>query len=81
MAISRLDSLSDVEAKERHIRAIADLLEDGKHVNVAYGTQFLAALIEKRIDQHEQRDQGKECIEQLALLENHLSGLGFDYWN
>lgn len=56
MAISRLDSLSDVEAKERHIRAIADLLEDGKHINVAYGTQFLAALIEKRIDQHEQRD-------------------------
>ena len=81
MAISRLDTLSDIEAKERHIRAIADLLEDGKHINVAYGTQFLAALIEKRIDQHEQRNQGKECIEQVTLLENHLSGLGFDNWN
>ena len=50
LAISRLDTLADVEAKERHIRAIAEILDNGKHRQVAYGFQFLSMLIEKRID-------------------------------
>ena len=79
--MSRLDTLSDNEAKERHIRRIAELLEDGKHSQVAYGAQFKTSLIEKRIEQYEQRNQGKECIEEVIKLENHLKPLGLDRKN
>ena len=47
--VSRLDTLDDNEAKERHIRRLRELIEDGKHSKVAYGTQFKTRLIEKLI--------------------------------
>ena len=37
LIMSRLDTLAENEAKERHIRLIAEKLEDGKHSTVAYG--------------------------------------------
>ena len=51
--ISRLDNLSDIEAKERHFRRISELLKEGKYKQVAYGTQWLLYLILKRMDQAE----------------------------
>ena len=53
LAITRLDTLSDIEAKERHIRSMLDLLEDDKYKNVAYGKEFMLDLIEILLREHE----------------------------
>jgi hypothetical protein len=36
--ISRLDTIADIEAKERHFKRINELLDDEKYKQIAYGT-------------------------------------------
>ena len=61
--IGRLDEISDVDSKERHLTIIKEMLLDGKYKKLAYGQVMLIELYRLLNDQAEQRDDGQRCIE------------------
>ena len=54
--------MSDIEAKDRHLRQIAELLALEKYKQVKYGQIYYYSYLMKMLDQAEQRNDSEECF-------------------
>ena len=77
--ISRIDFFDDVQAKERHLKVITEMLETGsKYKKVAYGAQLMIQLITNRLNQYEKRNDGAECINWVEKGDKFIKSLDLD---
>ena len=62
LMLERLDTLSDIDGKLRHLRIISDLLEGDKYKTVKYGEYYTIQHLEQLLKQAESLNDGPETL-------------------
>ena len=76
--LDRLDTLSDIDGKLRHLRIISDLLDGDKYKTVKYGQYYTILHLKNLLKQAETINDGPEALAQFKKLAAFVEPLGIE---